>query len=156
MGPVLTTMLFANLPEPGTLTRKEVAALAGAAPFPRDSGTLKGRRTIWGGRAHVRAALYMATLVVTRKNPVIWGLLPALVSGGEGEEARLDGVHAEATHNSQCDGEEWHAVAGGGQSARVIFKTVADHLSVAHCSHCRVGRYGGWHPVSRLDVQHSC
>ena len=48
-----------------------MTALAGVAPFPRDSGTLKGRRTIWGGRAHVRAALYMAPLVATRKNPVI-------------------------------------------------------------------------------------
>lgn len=46
VGPVLTTTLLANLPEPGTLTRKEVAALAGIAPFPRDSGTLKGRRAI--------------------------------------------------------------------------------------------------------------
>lgn len=66
VGPVLTTTLFANLPELGTLTRKEVAALAGVAPFPRDSGVLKGRRTIWGGRAQVRAAL-----VAARKNPVI-------------------------------------------------------------------------------------
>ncbi len=63
VGPVLTTTLLANLPELGTLTRKEVAALAGVAPFPRDSGTLKGRRAIWGGWAHVRAALYMAALV---------------------------------------------------------------------------------------------
>lgn len=51
VGPVLTTTLLANLPELGSLTRKEVAALAGVAPFPRDSGTLKGRRVIWGGRA---------------------------------------------------------------------------------------------------------
>lgn len=50
VGPVLTTTLFANLPELGTLTRKGVAALAGVAPLPRDSGTLKGRRAIWGGR----------------------------------------------------------------------------------------------------------
>jgi transposase len=67
VGPVLTTTLFANLPELGTLTRKEVAALAGVAPFLQDSGTLKGRRAIWGGRAHVRTALYMAGLVATRK-----------------------------------------------------------------------------------------
>ncbi len=65
VGPVLTTTLFANLPELGTLTRKEVAALAGVAPFPRDSGTLKGRQAIWGGRAQVRAALYMAALVAS-------------------------------------------------------------------------------------------
>lgn len=65
VGPVLTTTLCANLPELGTLTRKEVA------PFSQDSGPLKGRWAIWGGRAHVRAALYMAALVATRKNPVI-------------------------------------------------------------------------------------
>ena len=51
--------------------------------------------------------------------------LPALVSGGEGEEVGVDGLHAEAAHKSQCDGEEWHAVAGGDPSARLIFKTVA-------------------------------
>lgn len=53
-------------------------------------------------------------------------LLSALVSGGEGEEVGVDGLHAEAPHNSQCDGEEWHVVAGGRQSAGLIFKTVAD------------------------------
>jgi transposase len=57
VGPVLATTLFANLPELGTLTRKEVAALVGVAPLPSDSGTLKGRRVIGGGQAHVRAAL---------------------------------------------------------------------------------------------------
>ena len=71
VGPVLTTRLLANLPELGTLTRKEVAALAGVAPFPRDSGALKGRRAIGGGRAHVRAARYMAALVATRRTSVI-------------------------------------------------------------------------------------
>ena len=71
VGPVLAMTLFANLPELGTLARKEVAAIAGVAPCPRDSQTLKGWRTIWGGRAHVRAALYMVALLATRKNPVI-------------------------------------------------------------------------------------
>ena len=83
VGPVLTTTLFANLPELGTLTRKEVAALAGVAPFPRDSGTLKGRRAIWGGRAHVRAALYMAALVATRRNPVIRVFYQRLCQAGK-------------------------------------------------------------------------
>jgi transposase len=83
VGLVLTTTLFANLPELGTLTRKEVAALAGVAPFPRDSGSLKGRRTIWGGRAHVRAALYMAALVATRRNPVIRAFYQRLCQAGK-------------------------------------------------------------------------
>jgi transposase len=89
VGPVLTTTLFANLPELGTLTRKEVAALAGVAPFPRDSGTLKGRRTIWGGRAHVRAALYMAALVATRRNPVIRTFYQRLCQAGKAKKLAL-------------------------------------------------------------------
>ncbi|TKB93366.1 MAG: IS110 family transposase [Nitrospira sp.] len=89
VGPVLTTTLFANLPELGTLTRKEVAALAGVAPFPRDSGTLKGRRTIWGGRAHVRAALYMAALVATRRNPVIRAFYQRLCQAGKAKKLAL-------------------------------------------------------------------
>lgn len=71
MGPVTSRTLIAELPELGTLDRKQISALAGLAPFTRDSGTLKGRRTIWGGRAPVRNALYMAALVATRRNSVI-------------------------------------------------------------------------------------
>jgi transposase len=89
VGPVLTTTLLANLPELGTLTRKEVAALAGVAPFPRDSGTLKGRRAIWGGRTHVRAALYMAALVATRKNPVIRAFYQRLCQAGKAKKLAL-------------------------------------------------------------------
>ena len=89
VGPVLTTTLFANLPELGTLTRKEVAALAGVAPFPRDSGTLKGRRAIWGGRAHVRTALYMAALVATRRNPVIRIFYQRLCQAGKAKKLAL-------------------------------------------------------------------
>lgn len=89
VGPVLTTTLFANLPERGTLTRKEVAASAGVAPFPRNSGTLKGRRTIWGGRAHVRAALYMAMLVATRRNPVIRSFYQRLCQAGKAKKVAL-------------------------------------------------------------------
>ena len=89
VGPVLTTTLFANLPELSTLTRKEVAALAGVAPFPRDSGTLKGRHAIGGGRAHVRAALYMAALVATRRNPVIRTFYQRLCQAGKAKKLAL-------------------------------------------------------------------
>jgi transposase len=89
VGPILVTTLFANLPELGTLTRKEVAALAGVAPFPRDSGTLKGRRAIWGGRAQVRAALYMAALVATRRNPVIRTFYQRLCQAGKAKKLAL-------------------------------------------------------------------
>lgn len=71
VGPVLCATLLANLPELGTLSRREVAKLAGVAPLNRDSGALRGRRTVWGGRAQVRAALYMATLTAVRFNPAL-------------------------------------------------------------------------------------
>src|SRR4249920_1610962 len=71
VGPVLTSTLLANLPELGTLTHKQIAALVGVAPLNRDSGTLRGRRTVWGGRAQIRATLYMAAVVAARFNPVI-------------------------------------------------------------------------------------
>ena len=63
IGPVVSRTMVAELPELGTLTHKQIAALMGVAPFTRDSRTLKARRSIWGGRAPVRAALYMADLV---------------------------------------------------------------------------------------------
>lgn len=71
VGRVLSTTLLAGLPELGTLDRKQIAALVGVAPFNCDSGTLRGKRIVRGGRASVRAALYMSALVATRYNPVI-------------------------------------------------------------------------------------
>ena len=71
VGPVLTSTLLANLPELGMLTHTQIAALVGVAPLNRDSGTLRGRRTVWGGRALVRAVLYMSAIVAARFNPVI-------------------------------------------------------------------------------------
>jgi transposase len=71
VGPVTSTTCLIDLPELGTLSRKKIAALVGVAPFNRDSGKLHGKRIIWGGRACVRTALYMATLSATRYNPVI-------------------------------------------------------------------------------------
>ena len=74
VGPVLCATLLANLPELGTLDRHQVAKLVGVAPLNRDSGTLRGKRTVWGGRAQVRAALYMATLTAVRFNPTLRSL----------------------------------------------------------------------------------
>lgn len=71
VGPVLSTTLLASLPELGKLNRKQIAALVGVAPMNRDSGKLKGKRTVWGGRARIRAALYMGTLAAARHNPAI-------------------------------------------------------------------------------------
>ena len=71
VGPVVTTTLLCSLPELGTLSARKLSALVGVAPFNRDSGQSRGRRSCWGGRAHVRAALYMAALTASRCNPVI-------------------------------------------------------------------------------------
>lgn len=71
IGPVMSRTLLAELPEWGTVSHKQLAALVGVAPLNRDSGTLRGRRTCWGGRATVRRVLYMATLVAAKWNPVI-------------------------------------------------------------------------------------
>ncbi|HEX9030006.1 MAG TPA: IS110 family transposase [Anaerolineales bacterium] len=71
VGSVTAITLLAELPELGQLNRKQIAALVGVAPFNCDSGTQRGKRIIWGGRAAVRSALYMATLSASRYNPVI-------------------------------------------------------------------------------------
>ena len=83
IGPVTSRTLIAELPELGTLNRKQISALVGLAPFTRDSGTLKGRRMICGGRAPVRSALYMATLVATRRNSVIRDFYNRLIANGK-------------------------------------------------------------------------
>jgi transposase len=89
IGPVSSATLLAQLPELGQLNRREIAALAGVAPLNRDSGTLRGRRRVWGGRAHVRAVLYMATLVATRHNPVIRAFYQRLVAAGKPKKVAL-------------------------------------------------------------------
>lgn len=71
VGDVTVLSLIGHLPELGKLDRKQIAALVGVAPFSRDSGTLRGRRTVWGGRSAVRTVLYMATLTAIRWNPVM-------------------------------------------------------------------------------------
>ena len=89
VGPVLSCTMVGCLPELGTLNRKQIAALVGVAPHNRDSGTLRGKRTIWGGRAHVRHALYMATLVATTHNPTIRAFYEHLVNEGKAKKVAL-------------------------------------------------------------------
>ena len=89
VGPVLSATLLANLPELGALSRGQIAALVGVAPFNRDSGTLRGKRTVWGGRRRVRAALYMAALVASRYNPVIKDFYQRLCSKGKPKKVAL-------------------------------------------------------------------
>ena len=81
--------LIADLPELGTLDRKQIAALVGVAPFNRDSGKRRGRREIWGGRAGVRAALYMAALAAARFNPAIAAFHQRLRAAGKPPKVAL-------------------------------------------------------------------
>jgi len=89
VGPVLSATLLTQLPELGELNRHQVAALVGVAPLNRDSGLMRGKRTVWGGRGRVRGALYMAALVATRCNPVIRAFYQRLCSLGKPKKLAL-------------------------------------------------------------------
>ena len=89
IGNQISLTLLAYLPELGTLNRRQIAALVGVAPFNRDSGTLRGKRTVWGGRARVRTVLYMGALVASRFNPVIRDFYQRLLSAGKPKKLAL-------------------------------------------------------------------
>ena len=89
IGPIVSATLLSQLPELGQLDRKALAKLVGVAPLSHDSGTLRGTRTIWGGRAPVRAALYMAALVATRHNPPIRAFYQRLLAAGKPRKLAL-------------------------------------------------------------------
>jgi transposase len=89
VGPGLSRTMLAELPELGTVSSKQLAALVGVAPHNRDSGTLRGTRTIWGGRAVVRTALSMAALAATKWNPVIKAFYHQLLARGKAKKAAL-------------------------------------------------------------------
>jgi transposase len=89
IGPVCTRTLRLDLPELGTLSRQRLAALGGVAPLNRDSGTLRGSRTIWGGRTPVRATLYRSTLVAVRYNPVLKTFYERLRAVGKATKVAL-------------------------------------------------------------------
>lgn len=83
IGPTTSATLIAELPELGRLSRRQIAALVGVAPMARDSGSMRGRRRIQGGRFEVRRALYMAALVAARRNPPIRALYQRLIAAGK-------------------------------------------------------------------------
>lgn len=89
IGPVTARTLLAELPELGRLDRRAIAALVGVAPFNCDSGQHRGQRHIWGGRAGVRGALYMAALVASRRNPVLAAFYRRLVALGKPKKVAL-------------------------------------------------------------------
>ncbi len=89
VGPVLSRTLLADLPELGRFPRREIAKLVGVAPLSRDSGTMRGRRFVQGGRATVRAVLYVAALVATKRNLVIRTFYLRLVAVGKPKKLAL-------------------------------------------------------------------
>jgi transposase len=89
IGPTTAATMIAELPELGRLSRHEIAALVGVAPFNRDSGKWKGKRSTWGGRSSVRSALYMATLVATQYNAYIRAYYQRLLARGKAKKTAL-------------------------------------------------------------------
>lgn len=89
VGPIVSGTLLGELPELGTLTPKQIAALVGVAPLARDSGTLRGKRTVWGGRAPVRTALYLAALCGSRWNPQLQTFYERLRAAGKPKKVAL-------------------------------------------------------------------
>jgi transposase len=89
IGPVASATLIADLPELGQLTRRQIAALVGVAPMARDSGQMRGRRRIQGGRFEIRRTLYMATLTAARHNPLIRAHYERLVAAGKLKKVAL-------------------------------------------------------------------
>jgi transposase len=89
IGPVVSRTLLPDLPELGRLNRKQIAALVGVAPLARDSGTLRGKRVVWGGRAPVRAVLSTGALVATRRNPALRAFYRRLLDAGKPKKVAL-------------------------------------------------------------------
>lgn len=89
VGTVTMAVLLSEVPELGRLSRREISSLVGVAPVNRDSGKMRGRRTIFGGRAGVRTSLYMAALVATRFNPVIKVFYSRLLTAGKPKKVAL-------------------------------------------------------------------
>ena len=89
VGPIVSATLLGELPELGTLSHKQIAALVGVAPLARDSGTLRGKRMVWGGRASVRTALFMAAMCGRRWNPVLKVFYERLKAAGKPTKVAL-------------------------------------------------------------------
>lgn len=110
VGPITTVTLLALLPELGSLDRKRIASLVGLAPFANESGAIKGRRRIFGGRARVRSILYIAAVVATRHNPPLEAFYERLVASGKAKKAAFTAVARKLLIQLNAilrDGVEW-------------------------------------------------
>lgn len=115
IGPVVAATLVAHLPELGQLNRKQIAALVGVAPLNRDSGTMRGKRTIWGGRTEVRRVLYMAAVSAARYNPLIRPMYQRLLARGKTKMVALVACMRKLLTilNAMCaTGEAWDPTRG--------------------------------------------
>jgi transposase len=120
VGAVLACTLIALLPELGQMSRKQVAALVGLAPYDFDSGKLKGRRCIWGGRARVRHVLYMAALSASNWNPGLKAFHDRLAATGKKPKVVIVAVMRKmiTTLNAMLrDGTTWVDRYSGRRSA---------------------------------------
>ena len=110
VGPITTVTLLALLPELGTLDRKRIASLVGLAPFANESGAIKGRRRIFGGRKRVRSILYLAAVVATRHNPPLRAFYERLLAAGKAKKAAFTAVARKLLTQLNAivrDGVEW-------------------------------------------------
>jgi transposase len=89
VGPVTILTLTAALPELGRLGRRQISKFVGIAPLADDSGSRRGPRRIWGGRAHVRSVLYMAAIVAIRHNPVLRAFYERLLAAGKPKKVAI-------------------------------------------------------------------
>lgn len=126
VGPVVSRTVLADLPELGQWNRKQIAALVDVAPLARDSGTLRGKRFVWGGRAPVRAVRYMGALVAARRNVVIRAFYHRLIAAGKPKTVALTACHAQTPDDPQRDDADTHGVATDHSTRdRLTVKTVA-------------------------------
>jgi transposase len=106
VGPILSVALLADLPELGRLNRREVAALAGVAPFNQDSGSWRGQRKIEGGRGRLRRVLYIATLAAVRCNPMLKPFFQRLGAAGKPHKVALVAPMRRLLLILQCDAQK--------------------------------------------------
>lgn len=114
LGPVTSATLVSELPELGKLSRTKISRLVGVAPINRDSGTMRGKRTIGGGRARVRTALYTPTLVATKHNPILRAFYERLVAAGKPHKVALIACMHKLIHIANAmlrDDRDFHPAA---------------------------------------------
>lgn len=116
VGQQVSLTLLAYLPELGTLNRKQIAALVGVAPFNQDSGPRRGKRSVWGGRARVRSALYMGALVASRRNPTLREFYQRLLNAGKPKKVALTACMRKLLiilNSMMRTGERWNSAVVG-------------------------------------------